>query len=325
MIGAGLLFLIGLGLSAFFSGSETGFYRATRVRLTMDAMSGSMIARGLIWLANNPAAFVATTLIGNNLANYLTSLAIVLATARLLPSQEGWAAVIVPIAFSPVVFVYGELLPKNLFFYAPNRLLQLGGPLFLFFGLLFLPVSLLLWLLSRAVQYVVGQAPEQMQVSLARKELQRVLDEGHQVGILRPAQRRLAQDMLSLASSSVERYCTPLGRMPSVQLGAAKEEAYRIARRQQKSTILVTEPHGRRVVGYVRILDLRLEPGSTVRMSRPLLEIPRSESPISTLMRMQSNAEQVARVVDENAQTVGVIDSRVLLDSLLRRTESQVL
>ena len=85
----------------------------------MDAMSGSMVARGLIWLANNPAAFVATTLIGNDLANYLASLAIVLATARLLPSQEGWAAVIVPMAFSPVVFVYGELLPKNLFFYAP--------------------------------------------------------------------------------------------------------------------------------------------------------------------------------------------------------------
>jgi CBS domain containing-hemolysin-like protein len=131
--------------------------------------------------------------------------------------------------------------------------------------------------------------------------------------------------MLSLASSPVERYCTPVGRIPSVRLGATKEEAYRIARRQRTSTILVTEPHGRRIVGYVRILDLRLEPGETVRMSRQLLEIQRSESPISTLMRMQNDQEQVARVVDEHAQTVGVIDSRVLLDSLLRRTESQVL
>ena len=82
-----LLFVIGVGLSAFFSGSETGFYRATRVRLTMDAMSGDVIARGLIWLTNNPAVFVATTLIGNNLANYLTSLGIVLGTARLVPGS----------------------------------------------------------------------------------------------------------------------------------------------------------------------------------------------------------------------------------------------
>ena len=40
MIYALVLFVVGVFLSAFFSGSETGFYRATRVRLTMDAISG---------------------------------------------------------------------------------------------------------------------------------------------------------------------------------------------------------------------------------------------------------------------------------------------
>ncbi len=52
MFVAFLLFAIGVSLSAFFSGSETGFYRATRIRLTMDAMSGDIVARGLLWLAN---------------------------------------------------------------------------------------------------------------------------------------------------------------------------------------------------------------------------------------------------------------------------------
>ncbi len=325
MIGALFLFLIGVGLSAFFSGSETGFYRVTRVRLTMDAMSGDLVARSLIWLTNNPSVFVATTLIGNNLANYLTSLAIVLGTTRLVPDQEEWAGIVAPMIFSPLVFVYGELLPKNLFFHAPNRLLRYGGPLFLVFGVLFLPISLLLWLLGRALQTVVGQAPEQMQVSLARQELQRVLDEGHQIGILRPAQRRLAHDMLSLANSPVERFGTPIGRMPSVKLGAQKRDAYRIARRQKTSTLLVTEATGRRIIGYVRILDLRMQPGDSIDTSRQLLEIPRTESPISTLMRMQSNQESVARIIDDQAQTIGVIDARLLLDSLLRQTDSQVL
>ena len=77
MIWALLLFVVSILLSSFFSGSETGFYRATRVRLTMDALAGSWVARGLIWLTNNPALFVATTLVGNNLANFLTSHAVV--------------------------------------------------------------------------------------------------------------------------------------------------------------------------------------------------------------------------------------------------------
>ena len=71
MITCAAIFLTGLLLSAFFSGAETGFYRVTRVRLLLDGLAGDPIARGLLWLTNNPALFVATALVGNNLANYL--------------------------------------------------------------------------------------------------------------------------------------------------------------------------------------------------------------------------------------------------------------
>src|SRR4030042_4148185 len=74
------LVLAGVGLfcSALFSGLETGFYRATRVRLVLDALGGDPISRGLVWLTNHPTLFVATVLVGNNLANYLVSLSIVM-------------------------------------------------------------------------------------------------------------------------------------------------------------------------------------------------------------------------------------------------------
>ena len=317
MIAAILLFLVGVFLSAFFSGSETGFYRATRVRLTMDAMSGDLTARGLLWLTNNPTLFVATTLIGNNLANYVVSLAIVLGTVQIYGDSD-WVGVIAPIAFSPLVFVYGELLPKNLFFQAPNRLLSLGGPLFLFCCLLFMPVSAILWLLGRVLAYVVGESPERLQLSLARKELQRVFDEGHQVGILRPAQRRLAHEMLTMATQSVARFVTPVARFASIRVGTRKEDLYRLARRLGTSTFLVTETRGRKVVGYVNVVDLRLQPGDVVDDPRVLIEILESESPIRALTRMQADEESLARVVDGQGKTLGVVNANVLLHSLLK-------
>lgn len=317
MIEAILLFLVGVFLSAFFSGSETGFYRATRVRLTMDAMSGDVTARGLLWLTNNPALFVATTLIGNNLANYVVSLAIVLGSTRLFGDSE-WVGVIAPIAFSPLVFVYGELLPKNLFFQAPNRLLRLGGPLFLFCCVIFMPVSAILWLLGRGLSYVVGESPERLQLSLARKELQRVFDEGHQVGILRPAQRRLAHEMLTMAHQPVSKFATPVARFASVRHGTPVSDVYRLARRQGTSTFLVTEKRGRRVIGYINLLDLRLHGGEVVEEIRELIEVPEQESPISTLMQMQADQESLARVIDADGKTTGVLNTNVLLRSLLR-------
>ena len=79
-----ILFVVGLALNAFFSGSETGMYRVSRMRLLLDALDGSWMSRGLLWLSNHPAMFIATALIGNNIANFTVSLGIVRLVADLI-------------------------------------------------------------------------------------------------------------------------------------------------------------------------------------------------------------------------------------------------
>ncbi len=313
-----------LAQRAFFSGCETGFYRATRVRLQLDAMSGDRIARGLIWMANNPAMFVATTLVGNNLANYLTSFAIVLGVAAHWPAHEDLLGTIAPIALAPIVFVYGELLPKNLFFSAPNRLLRLGAPLFLMFAVIFLPASLTLWVFARVLRFFVGEAPEQLQFSLARKELQRVFDEGHDVGILRPVQRRLAQGMMSLANAPLVRFCVPVTRPASVHLGTERTDVLRIASRNRSPCLLVTEIRGRRVLGYIRVSELRQHSSARLEHYRPLVEIASSESPVSALMTLQGSGEPWLRVVDDASRTIGLLDAERLFDALLTEADRPI-
>ncbi len=107
-----LLLMVGLLLSAFFSGSETGFYRATRVRLAIEALAGSWTSRSLLWLTHQPSLFIATTLVGNNLANYLTSLAVVMASQRFYPGGGALVAVLGPIVLAPVLFLFGELCQR---------------------------------------------------------------------------------------------------------------------------------------------------------------------------------------------------------------------
>ena len=244
MIGYLLLFIAGLSLSAFFSGSETGFYRVNRIRLQLDAGDGSQTARALLNLANNPGLFVATTLVGNNVANYLTSLAIVLA-ARTLAQDTQLAELLAPLLLTPLVFVYGELLPKNLYFHMPNRLLRRSGPLLLGFAMLFAPVSAILWVLGRGVELVLGQKPLKLQSQLARHELRGLLDEGGAAGILRPAQQQLSQRLLDVAALPASRLAVSLNKAPSVSEDtlarnairtAQQADATRAARAKQKRT-----------------------------------------------------------------------------------------
>ncbi|WP_372899678.1 CNNM domain-containing protein, partial [Stieleria sp.] len=196
-----VLFLVGLMLSAFFSGSETGLYRVSRTRLVLDGLSGSWAARGIVWLLNHPAIFVATTLVGNNLANYLTSLAVVMAVAVWFHSSET-AELLGPMLMTPVVFVFGESLPKYLFFHAPHRLLTAARPFLLAAAVLFAPVSLLLGLLGRGLQQLTGQTPFRVRLAMARGELDQVLRDGHEAGILAAGQRSLAQRLFEVGNQS---------------------------------------------------------------------------------------------------------------------------
>lgn len=312
------LFLIGLFLSAFFSGSETGFYRVTRVRLLLDGLDGDPVARGLLWLTNNPAFFVATTLVGNNLANYLTSLSIVLLTQNVFAGESLVAELVAPVFFAPVVFVYGELMPKNLFYYAPNLLLRRGGALFLLFAVVFAPVSGLLWLLGRVLQSLLGEAPLQVRLALARKELQQVLAEGQEAGLLQPAQRELANNLFSVASRPIEGICTPLGRMVSIRQGAKKADVLRIVKRHGSSVVPVVDSNGRDLIGYVRIVDLHLDLSATVETFRELPTLQANDAHIAALIQLQSTKAELARVVDTAGKTIGVLYASELTDPLFR-------
>ncbi len=169
MIAAAVLFLVGLTLTAFFSGVETGFFRVPRVRLQLDALAGDRLARALFWLSNRPGLFVATTLLGNNLADDVLSLALVI-IADSLNWEGNVAEIVLPILLSPLVYAYGAALPKQLFLEAPYRLLRMGGPLIVLFTILLAPISLLLWGLSKALEWLAGEShqPVQLDAGAAR-------------------------------------------------------------------------------------------------------------------------------------------------------------
>ncbi|NQT37977.1 MAG: DUF21 domain-containing protein [Planctomycetes bacterium] len=313
-----LLAAMGLFLSAFFSGSETGFYRIPRVRLRLDALGGDPIARGLLWLTNRPSIFVATTLTGNNVANYLTSLAIVMAVQASPMGQSYTAELLAPILLAPFLFVYGELLPKYLFLNAPRKLLRRGSPLFLVCVVLFAPISLLLGALDKVLQKLVRRSPEQVKLALVRRELQQVLEEGHDVGILRPHQFRLARGIFAVAKQPVARFVEPLAHVPRARSDAPRAEILQLARRYRIANVAVedaTRPG--HLTGYVRVIDLCLESSSAAVPIRPLLEIAATDMHLTALTKLEDAEEPLARVLDVAGETIGLVTAKALRESLL--------
>lgn len=312
-----LLFLIGLSLSAFFSGSETGFYRVTRWRLVLESREGDAVARGLLWLTNYPSVFVATTLIGNNLANYIVSFSIVLGTHSLLESGGHVVELLAAVAMSPIVYVYGESLPKSLFFNAPNQLLRRGGLVFLFCTVVFAPLAAVLWAFARLLQILSGQAPERVRTIIARRELERVLEEGHASGLLRPIQRVLAQSIFSAIHLPVTRMMTPVKGSLVASSDLSREEALSLGEKNQTAALPLHQSEENRFSEYVLMSDLAIDDAPQDLPGRPLLTVSSETTYLDALLQMQSGGFEMACVVDPNGTSLGFLQTRVLVEGLL--------
>jgi CBS domain containing-hemolysin-like protein len=306
---------LGILLSAFFSGAETGFYRATRLRMVLDAMAGDRVARGLLFLTNHPALFVATALVGTSVASYMISAATVITIDRLaLPAPQA-AEIIVSIFLAPFVLIYGELLPKNLFLQAPNRLLRSGGSLFLVFVVLFFPLAGLLWVIGRLLARMTGTSREPVRLVLAQRELRQVLSEGHEAGILHPAQQSLAHGILAVARKPLRQFVAPPGHLVQVRAAMSKRDALRLAERSHVSAMPVADLAGR-LIGYVRVIDLSLYAGDDLAPPRPLQALPEETSHLAALMRLESSGDSLARVVNARGETLGIVTLERLREPL---------
>ncbi|TWU42118.1 CNNM domain-containing protein [Novipirellula artificiosorum] len=313
MMIAVVFFLIGLMLSAFFSGSETGLYRVSRTRLVLDGLSGSRMARAIVWLLNHPAIFVATMLVGNNVANYLVSFAIVMATVAWF-GHHSVAELAGPILLTPIVFVLGELLPKYLFFHAPYRLLKATRPALLLATVLFAPITLILGLLGNALRMITGETPFRVRLVMARGELDQVLRDGHAAGILSAGQRALAQNLFEVGNQPAISFGVPLQRLAIVDAPVDLVTAKYRARRSNHPILLVKR--GGRIVGFLRYADLcAVDP---VLEIKPVIRGRVTDRHLRILLRLYDAKSDVAVLVDEQGEMRNVVTRRQLLQPLIK-------
>jgi CBS domain containing-hemolysin-like protein len=307
-----------LGLSAIFSGAETGLYSISRVRLEAEAHAGRGAARMLARLLRNDAGLLIALLIGNNLVlELLTHLAEGGVERLSLPHylRELAAAAIL----TPIVFLFGELVPKDLFRRRPHLLLPLVAPLVATFRWLVSPLAWPITLISSGLERLLGLRREDYRRILRREEMVELLDESRRSGELAPHAAELAHNVLVLRHTPLSRIAIPWGRVECVDLEKGPAAARAAVERSgfTRLPILGLKEKRRQVLGYVHQLDvLGLASEQPLESClRPLLELP-PEMPLDrAVARLQSAAQRMA-VVGTLRHPKGLVSIMDLLAAL---------
>jgi len=141
VIGYIIAIVVLLGMSGFFSGSETALTAASRARMHQLEKEGDKRAAAVNRLIANRERLIGSILLGNNLVNILAS---VLATSlfTLLFGQGGLALAMATGVMTILVLVFSEVLPKT---YAITRTDSMAMSVARPIGILVLAVS---WIVS---------------------------------------------------------------------------------------------------------------------------------------------------------------------------------
>ncbi len=139
-----LVIILAMIFSAFFSGMEIAFIASNKLRIELDKKQGAFGSQVIQFFTGNPGQYIATMLIGNNIALVIYGLFFSrLLSPLLMPLIGSDLAVLMlnTVISTALILLMGEFLPKTIFVISPNFFLQLLSIPAMFFFVIFYPVS----------------------------------------------------------------------------------------------------------------------------------------------------------------------------------------
>jgi CBS domain containing-hemolysin-like protein len=298
---------------AFFSGCEMGLYCLNRIRLRLRAEQEhghAQPARLLLRLTARQSESVLATLLWQNIASYLLTVAAVAWVSRL--SQQGSAHVEFYTAaiLSPLNFALGDVVPKNWFRIEADRLMYRAARL-LYPCIALVRVTGLVWLLELVPRLAVRFASEENRLQLLgpRGEVVGLLREGAAEGALTEEQTRIVERVLGLSSIRVGALMIPRSQVLTVPIEAS-EELFRLVVRRHPFTHLPVLGADRRIVaGVVNVNEVLADEAgySLERHLKSPISVHAVESAAKALVQLQRADVSLAIVTEPRRGFVGII------------------
>jgi len=324
--------VLAITLQGFFAGAETGAYRVNHVRLHLAMRSGRRGARSLAHLVSDMPGLICVTLIGTNAAMYVsTSLATSLMEKRW--DDSILAEMAATFTLTPILFVFAETLPKNLFNAEADRLMYGSARVLYVLRRLLGLVGIVGFLtgMGRLLQAVRRRVRKE-DVSAtnpfpAQARLKSVFHDSAAEGLMTPYQNELVEKIMNLRDVHVSQALVPASRVVTVRADLSLAEFRELVRTQPYSRLPVVEPGGDEDIGIVVVRDVleRLRDGVELDLI-DFVRLPAILTPdmsvTQAIITLRRDRSPMALVRTEAGQYIGIVTLKDLAEEIVGELEA---
>jgi CBS domain containing-hemolysin-like protein len=313
------LWVIGLALllTALFSAAEMAFIAANRLRLRHLAEGGHRTAARYLEAFRRPEHLLSTAMMGVTIAHITAS---TVATWALIPVVGGIAAPLATLVLTPLMLVFGEVIPKAVAREWATALILRLFPVIEAAERALKPLTWGANALVGGALRLVGLRRTSTRQFVSREELKLLLQMEPTEADVTSSEAEMIDKIFDLGETAVREIMVPLVDVAALPETATPDEAVRLIQQRGFSRIPVFADRVYNIVGVVTAMDLlrRGAEAPTLRaLMRPAYYVPETKRIDDLLREMQKARVQLAVVVDEYGGAVGIATVEDIVEEIV--------
>lgn len=333
-----VLIIIGSILfSAFFSGVEIAFVSSNKFHIEIENKKGNFAYQLLSQLVKKPSRFIATMLVGNNIALVIYGMFMpellnpyFLLMEPLFPAiaNEYVLLLFQTIVSTIIILVTAEFLPKAIFNTYSTRLLEFFAlPSYLFYWFFYIIVSLMIGVSNFVMKYILRAGEEQGRQAFDKVDLDNYIKErtesSSQYEEEEDPEIQIFRNALGFSEQKAREFMIP--RTEIIAMSVDEEIAVLTEKfiESNLSKILIYKESIDNIIGYVHSFELFKKPKDIRSILRPVSFIPESMTANEILNSLIRDRRSIAIVLDEFGGTSGLITVEDVVEELFGEIDDE--
>ena len=326
------IIILCLILSAFFSGMEIAFISSNKIYLEIEKKQEGFISNILTRLTEKPSRFIASMLIGNNIALvvygfFMGDLLMNWINTLHFHFSDFLKLLIQTLLSTIIVLVTAEFLPKVFFQIYANSLIKFFALPAYFFCLLFYYIaSFFIWVSDFVLKRFFKTEGDHVPLFFSKTELGNYITE--QMSTVEDndemdSEIQIFQNVLDFSGVKARDIMTPRTEIVAIDLFDKVSELKKLFIETGYSKIVVYQNSLDDIIGYVHSFDLFKKPKNIKSIVIPVEFVPETIYIKDAMELLTKKRKSVAVVLDEYGGTSGIITIEDIIEELFGEIEDE--